>query len=350
MPSGGHSTRALEIDTANRLYVQLGSGSNVDKNSLRSRILRFPPQVIATPLPEAGGTNYSTGEVFADGLRNEAGIRFDSYYNLWGVENGCDNLHREDLGGDIHINNPSEKFNKFPAINSNKTGQFYGYPYCWSEYNLPVEYAKGKGTPWAHPDFINDGLHTDNWCLQNVIRPSYNLPAHTAPLDLVFYEKSDSRIKKSFPTSYLGNAFVALHGSWNREPPSGYRVVQVIFDNAQNPYDSLPFFAYVGPGETSALWPYRPAGVSFGKCGTVGDCLLISSDSSGDIVAVGYTNNTTPTNSETENDERISDLEDQVKWVTGLVVLVTILTCVLICVLIGVVVYGQIRLRRYVTL
>jgi glucose/arabinose dehydrogenase len=50
--------------------------------------------------------DFQTGEVFADGLRNEVGLAFDRHGVLWGVENGADKLKREDLGGDIHNENP----------------------------------------------------------------------------------------------------------------------------------------------------------------------------------------------------------------------------------------------------
>ena len=51
--------------------------------------------------------DFSLGEVFADGLRNEVGLAFDSHGVLWGVENGADNLVRDDIGGDIHNDNPA---------------------------------------------------------------------------------------------------------------------------------------------------------------------------------------------------------------------------------------------------
>ena len=102
----GHTTRTLAFDSKGRLYVSVGSYGNVDADSHRSRIRRFSfPGTAASPvsLPGTGdGFEFSTGEVFADGLRNEVGIAFDSHGVLWGVENGADNLARSDLGGDIH--------------------------------------------------------------------------------------------------------------------------------------------------------------------------------------------------------------------------------------------------------
>lgn len=62
----------------------------------RSRIRRFD---ISTYVNQP--FTYNDGEIFADGLRNEVGLAFDSYSDLWGVENGADNLYRSDLGGDM---------------------------------------------------------------------------------------------------------------------------------------------------------------------------------------------------------------------------------------------------------
>ena len=99
----GHTTRTLIFDEAGRLYVSVGSHDNVDSDSHRSRIRRFDFSGVSNvtfPI------DFQTGEVFADGLRNEVGLAFDSFGVLWGVENSADNLFREDLGGDIHHDNP----------------------------------------------------------------------------------------------------------------------------------------------------------------------------------------------------------------------------------------------------
>ena len=95
-------------------------------------------------------------QVFADGVRNEVGIAFDGEGVLWGVENGPDQLSRDDLGGDIHNDNPAEELNRF-----NKPGVHYGYPYCFSTYKLQ-NYT--QRTQFAWPTFMNDGIHNDAWC------------------------------------------------------------------------------------------------------------------------------------------------------------------------------------------
>jgi glucose/arabinose dehydrogenase len=100
----GHRTRTLEFDTSGRLYITVGSDGNVDPDSHRSRIRRVPitrHQDFLAPL------DFQTLEVFADGLRNTVGLAFDRHDVLWGVDNGPDNLQRDDLGGDITEDNVS---------------------------------------------------------------------------------------------------------------------------------------------------------------------------------------------------------------------------------------------------
>mmetsp|Transcript_2634 Transcript_2634/g.3211 ORF Transcript_2634/g.3211 Transcript_2634/m.3211 type:complete len:289 (-) Transcript_2634:4-870(-) len=133
IPCCHHVTRSLAFDEQNNLYVQVGSGSNVDPNTLHARVNRFN----ITDLQD-GGIDWNDGYIFANGLRNEAGIRFDLSGNLWGVENGVDNEYRSDLGGDLHNTNPCEELNFL----QNDESLFFGYPYCWSAYNV-TDYPRG---------------------------------------------------------------------------------------------------------------------------------------------------------------------------------------------------------------
>ena len=102
----GHWTRTLAFDDLGRLYVSVGSMDNIDPDSFRSRIRRFDWGDDTSVFP----LDFLQGEVFADGLRNEVGLAFDKHGVLWGVENSADRLYREDLGGDIHKDNPVSFF------------------------------------------------------------------------------------------------------------------------------------------------------------------------------------------------------------------------------------------------
>jgi glucose/arabinose dehydrogenase len=103
----GHSTRTLAFDDDGRLYVSVGSASNVDADSSRSRIRLFSLQNKNDNASSMMPMDFvEDGQVFADGLRDEVGLAFDRHGVLWGVENSADDLFRSDLGGDIHNDNP----------------------------------------------------------------------------------------------------------------------------------------------------------------------------------------------------------------------------------------------------
>ena len=284
---GGHTTRTLAFDSEGKwLYVSTGSLGNVDKDSFRSRIRRFDISAWdgVTPL------EFTEGEVFADGLRNEVGLAFDSFGDLWGVENGADRLRRDDLGGDIHNENPAEELNRFKQ---SQAGQSWGYPYCWSEYCLSEDVGgsgmKGANTVWAWPSFMEDG-YTDEWCRENTNQAVMSMPSHSAPLGITFYraplqeEYDREGCFGGFPTSMDGYAFIAFHGSWNRDIPTGYKVVYVPFDDRGNPTaQPIDLMRNEGP---SAKWPVpmRPVDVQFDKCGR----LFVTEDGTGHVIRIDY--------------------------------------------------------------
>ncbi|KAL7532382.1 hypothetical protein ACHAXR_009070 [Thalassiosira sp. AJA248-18] len=285
----GHTTRTLAFDADARwLYVSIGSRGNVDANSFRSRIRRFDIAAWDKVQP----LKFIDGEVFADGLRNEVGLAFDTHGDLWGVENGADNLQRTDLGGDIHHDNPSEELNRF---REDQAGEHWGYPYCWAEYCLPVENGgsgmKGANTVWAWPSFISSG-YTDEWCRDNTNPPAMSMPAHSAPLGITFYnwrdmsqeEYANAGCNGGFPKSMDGYAFIAFHGSWNRSPPTGYKVVFVPFDDQGDP-TALPIDLLRHDG-VGAKWPYavRPVDVQFDSCGR----LFVTEDGTGNVIKITY--------------------------------------------------------------
>jgi glucose/arabinose dehydrogenase len=86
---------------------------------------------------------------------------------------------------------------------------------------------------------------TDAWCQNttNVVPPAFAMPAHVAPLDILFYEASDWNING-------GDAFVSWHGSWDRDTPQGYKVVHIEF-NQGVPLKWTPFFYYASHGDVN---------------------------------------------------------------------------------------------------
>lgn len=281
----GHQTRTIAFDeTTGEMYISVGSNGNVDPDSYRSRIrragdVRDPSVNAAFPL------DFQTMEVFADGLRNEVGLSFDRHGILWGVENGADNLRREDLGGDIHEDNPAEELNRFDP--RQPSGLHYGYPYCWTEYQLPEPPGGDRGTVWVWPSFhtMYGGTLVDADCQSEelYVPATLAMPGHSAPLGITFFEWVDPEDRPdscdcipSFPKSMDGYAFIAYHGSWNRDVPTGYKVVYVEMDqdgNAPEGAEPIDLLAHQAP---DAKWEdgFRPVDVAFDVCGR----LLVTSD------------------------------------------------------------------------
>jgi glucose/arabinose dehydrogenase len=302
--AGNHVTRTLLLDELGRLYVSVGSVGNIDIDSYRSRIRRFDltqTTTTTTNLP----LDFTTGRVFADGVRNEVGLALDKYNVLWGVENGPDNLQRDDLGGRITNDNPGEEVHRFGPTNStDEETRHYGYPYCWTEYQLDANVGQGRGTVWAWPSFLANGVVTDESCRTDYATAELVVQAHSAPLGITFYHYRNVTERPAvcttqgggaFPQIMDGYAFVAFHGSWNRDIPTGYKVVYIPMDGqgrVQQPPTVVDLLAHAGSG---AKWPdgFRPVDVAFDACGR----LLVSSDGSGNrgskIVRIEYHGNET---------------------------------------------------------
>lgn len=213
-------------------------------------------------------------------MRNEVGLALDGFGQIWGVENGMDDLFDGDLGGDIHNTNPGEELNLFST-----PGAFYGYPYCWSEYSLPGDAGAGPGEQWWHEESPIEGSDAganDAWCKDpdNVVPPELVFPAHVAPLDIRFYSGTN------FPGEYSGDALVTFHGSWNTEPPAGYKVVRVKVDTeGQVTGEWEPLYQFAGDSDLGDGWNERPVGLAILPNGT----LLVTSDDDADrIIAIRY--------------------------------------------------------------
>jgi glucose/arabinose dehydrogenase len=299
----GHQTRTLALEPVQSglpkyLYVSVGSVGNIDKDSFRSRIRRFDLE--AARLNNAFPLDFvKDGVVFADGLRNEVGLSWDRHDILWGVENSADNLVRNDLGGVITDDNPAEELNRFNPLNGatwpNNQAPHYGYPYCWTEFGLPQGVGKGPGTRWAWPTFLAAKTMTDELCqdVSRFVPPTVAMQAHSAPLGLTFYNYAEMLASPRpaycqnvipFPASMDGHVFIAFHGSWNRQVPTGYKVVTIAMDpvsglpvanDLKNTKQVVDFFAHQAP---NARWNdgLRPVDVTFDACGR----LYMTSDGS----------------------------------------------------------------------
>lgn len=183
LPGGGkHYSRTVVFGPDDRMYVAAGSTCNTCEESDPKRAAVW-----------AYDENGAGGHPFATGLRNAVGLAW-SGNTLYATANG-----RDLAGNDV----PPESFYKL------EEGQNYGWPYCY-----PL--APDSKQVWDK-DF---GKKDQAYC--DAAHPAFaTTQAHAAPLGLTFYTG------KSFPAEYRGLMLVALHGSWNREPKSGYKVVTV---------------------------------------------------------------------------------------------------------------------------
>jgi glucose/arabinose dehydrogenase len=207
--------------------VTVGSNSNVGENGLdkeerRAAILEIDPATGST-------------RVFASGLRNPNGMGWQPDTGvLWTVVN-----ERDELGSDLVPD----------YLTSVRDGGFYGWPFSYFG-----QHVDRRVTP-QNPDLV-----------AKAIVPDYALGNHTASLGLAFAEGS------LLPGRYRNGAFIGQHGSWNRNPRSGYKVIFVPFADGRPsgpPADVLTGFI---SADDEALG--RPVGVAVDRSGA----LLVADD------------------------------------------------------------------------
>lgn len=236
LPAGGynnHWTRNLIANAdQSKIYVTVGSGSNVGENGMENEIRRAN---ILEVNPDGTGE-----KIYASGLRNPVGVDWAPGTNmLWTAVN-----ERDGLGDDLVPD----------YITSVKEGAFYGWPYSYYGQNEDPR-LKGK-----NPDLV-----------KKAIAPDVPVGSHTASLGLAFYKGN------KYPDKYQGGAFVGQHGSWNRSAISGYKVIFVPFKDGKptgKPEDFLTgFIADTGKAEVYG----RPVGVTLAADGA----LLVADDVSG---------------------------------------------------------------------
>jgi glucose/arabinose dehydrogenase len=232
LPAGGHSTRTVVFGPDGKMYVAAGSSCNLcdERDSLRAAVTQLNP-------------DGSGGRIFAKGLRNTVGLAFNpTTGELWGGNNDRDNL-----GDDV----PPEH------VNIIKDGRNYGWPQC---------YLPGK----ANPEYGSAD------CSQ-VEPPAITVQAHSAPLGLAFYTGTQ------FPRDYRGDAFMTLHGSWNRTVPTGAKVVRVHVDSGGKRATGVDDFIGGWQRPDGSRWG-RPVSLLVLPDGS----LLVSDDMGGKIWRVTY--------------------------------------------------------------
>src|SRR5689334_19266845 len=184
-PRNHHWTKSLVASRdGSRLFVGIGSNSNVAENGMAEETDRA---AVAEIDPRAG-----TRRTFASGIRNPVGMAWEpATGKLWVVAN-----KRDELGNDLVPD----------YLTSVTEGAFYGWPYSY--YGQHVD----ERVKPQDPDRV-----------ARAIKPDYALGSHVAALGLTFAEGS------ALGARFSNGAFVGEHGSWNRNPRSGYAVVFVPF-------------------------------------------------------------------------------------------------------------------------
>jgi glucose/arabinose dehydrogenase len=181
-------------------------------------------------------------------------------------------------GRDIHNENPAEKLNYHGALNMTNNpamGANFGYPSCVAVWDPSL--ITGGGTYKTGQMFKADGTPAlrSGWAdCSKAAPPAAVFHSHTAPLDIKF--TNDSSV-----------AYVAFHGSWNRNPPDGYRVERVEFKGGKPvvPLDSRSAGVPVMENPSTGRCPsgcFRPVGLDFDAKGR----LYVSSDSTGEIYVI----------------------------------------------------------------
>jgi glucose/arabinose dehydrogenase len=229
-PGGGnHPLHPLHIYD-HVLYVDSGSERNVirpmpaDYITDRAVIKRFDLSKLNPDRPFAWGA----GDIFVRGARNVTGFTRDSKGRIYGVINGIDDVRY--AGEDVHADNPGEAFVRL------EPGQAYGWPFCFMAQRIvrggavvaPGTQLKTDAMNNTFPQVLVEGDKDDAWCAAHATRPMSLLEAHSAPLDVVVNDGAG----KGLPERWRGGAFISLHGSWDRNPSTGYKVVWMPLDDA----------------------------------------------------------------------------------------------------------------------
>ncbi len=226
LPAGGynnHWTRnLLPSRDGKKLFVSVGSGSNVAENGTANEILRA--NILEINLDGTGL------RVFAGGLRNPVGMAFEPKSGaLWTAVN-----ERDQLGDDLVPD----------YITGVPDGSFHGWPYSYMGQN---EDPRRKG---ERPDLVAKAM-----------APDVPLGSHTASLGLAFYDA------KAFPEKFRGGAFVGQRGSWNRSKFAGYRVIFVPFQDGKPSGPAEDFLSGFIANDDEVYG--RPVGVAVAKDGSL---------------------------------------------------------------------------------
>jgi glucose/arabinose dehydrogenase len=227
-PLNHHWTKSLIASRDGRkLYAGIGSNSNAAENGIDKERDR----AMIWEIDRATGAH----RVLASGLRNPVGMAWEPVTGaLWVSVN-----ERDELGSDLVPD----------YMTSVRDGGFYGWPYSY--YGTHID----KRVKPQRPDLV-----------ARAIIPDYALGAHTASLGLAAARGN------SLPDRFREGMFIGQHGSWNRKPRSGYKVIFVPFSGGHPSGEAVDVLAGFVDGDGNAFG--RPVGVAIARDGS----LLVADD------------------------------------------------------------------------
>ena len=271
-----HEGKSITLDNEGNIYVNIGAPSNCCQ--VVDRTKGSPGQDPCPILDSAGGIwqfkadklnqSYADGVRYATGLRNVVGLDWNNESNdLYVMQHGRDMLFQfypEMFSQKEGAENPAEEMFRI------KKGADCGWPYCY--------FDNGKSAKLLNPEYGGDRSKVGRCELKT--KSIIQFPGHLAPNGLLFYTGS------KFPAKYKNGAFVAFHGSWNRnpEPQAGYFVVFVPFKDGM-PSGKWEVFADGFAGANINRATYRPCGLAQDKDGA----LYVSDDNNGSVWKINYT-------------------------------------------------------------
>lgn len=224
---GVHFTRTILVSPKNPdlVIVSVGSNNNWDYATSSPGAGRSIVKVFDATAAPASGYNFNTeGTVLAYGLRNSVALGFDPNGHVWASENSGDSFTLNNQ--DIHIDNPAEELNYLGDPENPPADNWFGYPTCftvWSPTPFPGLETGSQFVPQPNTTFPDDAS-----CEAASKPPRLSFLAHMAPITNAFHPSGDA-------------LYITFHGSWNRQPASGYKVLEIPFQqNADGVYDPVP--------------------------------------------------------------------------------------------------------------
>jgi glucose/arabinose dehydrogenase len=258
LPSGGHTFKTIKLGPDKFLYINVGSSCNVcmENDPMRATILRYTlagkPAGALTVL----GHHTALAPIWASGLRNSQGFAWQpNTGHMFATNNGAD-MRASTKNGPVNDELPPEHFNQI------EPGKHYGWPYCWGKIEKSQQQVQD-------PNFQGP----ENFCATST-PPKITFTSHSTPIGVTFLDKTN------WPADYQKDAIVALHGSWNRQQLSGYKLVRVKF-SGETPIEVVDFAT--GWLNNNQAWG-RPVDVAVSPNGT----LYVTDDRSGYIYRITY--------------------------------------------------------------